>query len=87
LGLHRDGVEFEYAGNILSAFDSVSDGGWGLIPRWAKAEEIAHKRINAGVETADTAPSHGQAFRKRRCLIPADGFYEWREVLGWKDSV
>jgi putative SOS response-associated peptidase YedK len=57
---------------------------WGLIPKWAKDEKIAYKTINARVETVDTAPSYRQAFKKRRCLIPADGFYEWRKVLGGK---
>jgi putative SOS response-associated peptidase YedK len=42
------------------------------------------QKINARVETVDTAPSYRQAFKKRRCLIPADGFYEWRKVLGGK---
>ncbi len=40
--------------------------------------------INAGVETVDTAPSYREAFKKRRCLIPVDGFYEWRKVSGGK---
>jgi putative SOS response-associated peptidase YedK len=57
---------------------------WGLIPNWAKDEKIAYKTINARVETVDTAPSYRQAFKKRRCLIPADGFYEWRKVAGGK---
>jgi putative SOS response-associated peptidase YedK len=53
---------------------------WGLIPNWAKDEKIAYKTINARVETVDTAPSYRQAFKKRRCLIPVDGFYEWKRV-------
>jgi putative SOS response-associated peptidase YedK len=53
---------------------------WGLIPYWAKDPRIAYKTINARVETIDTAPSYRQAFKKRRCLIPADGFYEWRKT-------
>jgi len=57
---------------------------WGLIPTWAKDEKIAYKTINARVETVDTAPSYRGAFKKRRCLIPADGFYEWKKVLGGK---
>jgi putative SOS response-associated peptidase YedK len=43
-----------------------------------------YKTINARVETVDTAPSFRQAFKKRRCLIPVDGFYEWKKVLGGK---
>jgi putative SOS response-associated peptidase YedK len=49
-----------------------------------KDEKIAYKTINARAETADSAPSYRQAFKKRRCLIPADGFYEWKKVLGGK---
>src|ERR1700720_2610276 len=57
---------------------------WGLIPNWAKDPKIAYKTINARVETVDTAPSYRQAFLKRRCLVPVDGFYEWKKVLGGK---
>src|ERR1700720_2094439 len=57
---------------------------WGLIPSWAKDPKIAYKTINARVETVDTGPSYRQALIKRRCLIPVDGFYEWKKVLGGK---
>jgi putative SOS response-associated peptidase YedK len=57
---------------------------WGLIPYWAKDPKIMNQMINARVETVDTAPSYRQAIKKRRCLIPADGFYEWKKVLGGK---
>jgi putative SOS response-associated peptidase YedK len=57
---------------------------WGLIPYWAKDPKIAYKTINARVETIDTAPSYRQAFKKRRCLIPVDTFYEWKKVAGGK---
>ena len=53
---------------------------WGLIPHWAKNQKIAYRTINARAETVDKAPSYRQAFIKRRCLIPADGFYEWRKT-------
>jgi putative SOS response-associated peptidase YedK len=53
---------------------------WGLIPYWAKDPKIADRTINARAETVDKAPSYRQAFKKRRCLIPADGFYEWRKT-------
>ena len=49
---------------------------WGLSPSWAKEPKIAYLTINARAETVDKAPSYHQAFLKRRCLIPADGFYE-----------
>jgi putative SOS response-associated peptidase YedK len=53
---------------------------WGLIPYWAKDPKIAYRTINARAETVDKAPSFRQAFTKRRCQIPADGFYEWRKT-------
>jgi putative SOS response-associated peptidase YedK len=55
---------------------------WGLIPGWANDEKIAYKTINARMETVETTPSYRTAFKKRRCLIPADGFYEWRRRGG-----
>jgi putative SOS response-associated peptidase YedK len=55
-----------------------------LIPHWAKDPKIAYKTINARAETVDTALSYRQAFEKRRCLIPANGFYEWRTISGMK---
>ena len=57
---------------------------WGLVPYWAKDEKIGFKTINARAETVDTAHSFRSAFRKRRCLVPADGFYEWKKVIGGK---
>ena len=50
---------------------------WGLIPAWAKDPRIGYRTINARAETAREKPSFRAAFRARRCLIPADGFYEW----------
>jgi putative SOS response-associated peptidase YedK len=51
---------------------------WGLIPAWAKDEKVGYKMIMARAETVAEKPSFRSAFRRRRCLIPADGFYEWR---------
>lgn len=50
---------------------------WGLIPVWAKDEKIGASLINARAETVDTKPSFRTAFKKRRCLVLANGFYEW----------
>lgn len=51
---------------------------WGLVPFWAKDTSIGTRMINARAETVATKPSFRNAFKKRRCLIIADGFYEWR---------
>ena len=53
---------------------------WGLIPFWAKDPKIGARMINARSETVAEKPSFRSAFRKRRCLIAADGFYEWQKV-------
>ena len=52
---------------------------WGLIPSWAKDPKIAYSTINAKAETVAEKPAFRSAFRKRRCLIPASGFYEWQQ--------
>jgi putative SOS response-associated peptidase YedK len=53
---------------------------WGLIPSWAKDSSGAAKMINARSETAGTKPAFRDALKLRRCLIPADGFYEWQKT-------
>ena len=53
---------------------------WGLIPSWAKDPAVGFRMINARSETAAEKPSFRSAFRRRRCLIPADGFYEWQKT-------
>jgi putative SOS response-associated peptidase YedK len=55
---------------------------WGLIPSWAKDTKIGASLINARADTIATKPSFRTAFRRRRCLIPADGFYEWKKGEG-----
>jgi putative SOS response-associated peptidase YedK len=55
---------------------------WGFIPSWAKDPSIGAKLINARSETVTEKPSFRAAFKYRRCLIPADGFYEWQKAQG-----
>src|ERR671916_3384872 len=57
---------------------------WGLVPSWADDPGIGARMINARSETAAEKPSFRSAFRERRCLIPADGFYEWKRENGAK---
>lgn len=57
---------------------------WGLIPSWSKDPAIGAKLINARSETVREKPSFKTAFQRRRCLIPADSFYEWKTVAGVK---
>lgn len=57
---------------------------WGLVPFWAKDPGIGNRLINARAESVETKPAFRSAFRKRRCLIVADGFYEWKGQKGRK---
>src|SRR5579884_1691692 len=74
--------------NVVTA---INDGSphldmlrWGLIPSWAKDESIGSKMINARAETLAEKPSFKRLLLSRRCLIVADGFYEWKQEHGYK---
>ncbi len=71
---------------VLAALNDGSNRarmlGWGLIPFWAKDAKIGNKLINARAETLAEKPSFREAYKRRRCLIPADRFYEWRKEPG-----
>src|SRR5689334_5935156 len=53
---------------------------WGLVPPWAKDTRGAARMINARAETVATTPAYATSFARRRCLVPADGWYEWRRT-------
>ncbi len=53
---------------------------WGLVPFWARDAKIGYSTINAKAETIAISPSFREAFRRRRCLVPADAFYEWQKI-------
>lgn len=71
----------------IAAVRSRPDGGgrelvllrWGLIPYWAKDPSIGARMINARAETVSVMPAFRDAFRSRRCIVPASGFYEWQK--------
>lgn len=70
------GVIFPEEGGLL--YKSMR---WGLIPSWAKDEKIGNSLINARIETAPSKPAFRSAWKSRRCLVPASGFYEWQPKL------
>ncbi len=60
----------------------VTPAHWGLVPRWAKDPSIGSRMINARAETLAEKPSFKGPFKRHRCIVPADGFYEWARVPG-----
>lgn len=57
---------------------------WGLIPHWAKDPSIGYKMINARAESLAEKPSFRESFMRKRCLVPANGFFEWKKTAGEK---
>lgn len=57
---------------------------WGLVPSWAKDKKVGYRMINARAETVTDKPAFKRAFARRRCIIPADGFYEWKKAKDGK---
>ena len=70
--------------NVLTVINGENRRGgfirWGLIPHWAKTASIGSRMINARAETVAQRPAFRDAFRRRRCLVLADGFYEWQRA-------
>lgn len=62
-----------------------SEGGWGLVPAWRREARGGVRPINARSETVAVQPMFRAAFRQRRCLVPADGYYEWQTTPAGKD--
>src|SRR5580692_13040802 len=60
---------------------------WGLVPSWAKDVKIGSRLINARAETVAEKPAFRRAFAQRRCLLPADGYYEWQQAEGRKQPI
>ena len=89
-----DWVKFESAYNVAPTQEVLTVAGgeirrggfmrWGLIPHWAKNASIGNRMVNARAETVAEKPSFRDSLRRRRCLVLADGFYEWQRTGGSK---
>ena len=78
IGIHFDDKVQE---KILNKYQ------WGLIPSWSKDDSYSSKMINARAETIQEKPSFKNIFKKKRCLIVADGFYEWSKITNGKNVI
>ncbi|MBI3429564.1 MAG: SOS response-associated peptidase [Actinobacteria bacterium] len=75
-------IYFISSADALGAKRRVGTALWGLIPSWSKDARGASQMINARIETVSEKPSFRVAFRSRRCIVPADGYYEWATQIG-----
>ena len=66
---------------------SISMLRWGLVPFWAKDKAIGNRMINARAETLTEKPAYKDPFKKRRCIVPANGFYEWKKTREYQAAV
>lgn len=72
------------SGLVITADHKLEEMRWGLIPHWSKEKKTNILLINARVETLKEKPSYKSLIKKHRCLVPADGFYEWQETKAGK---
>jgi putative SOS response-associated peptidase YedK len=70
----------EVAAALFEGHRTLKAFKWGLVPSWATDEKIGYKMINARAETVADKPGFKQAFARRRCIVVADGFYEWQQA-------
>lgn len=85
---HRANYNVAPTQDVYAVLEDLDDGvhryldafHWGLIPSWAKDPKIGSRMINARAETLATKNAYKSSFAKRRCLVPADGFYEWKKL-------
>jgi putative SOS response-associated peptidase YedK len=78
----------EYVAAVRNTGENVVEPiRWGLVPSWAKEIRIGYKMINARYETLADKPAYRSAIKRRRCLILADGFYEWKHPTGSKAKI
>ena len=77
-------TQFIGAIRVVNELREFANLKWGLIPSWSKDDSFAAKLINARAETLSEKPSFREAYKRRRCLIPASGFYEWEKTASGK---